>query len=133
MAKRNQHRAGIYLRVSQDRDGTSASPERQLEDCRAVSQRKGLEVIQIYEDRESAFAKSARRPEYKRLLADLEEGRIDTVVFWKLDRLTRQGLTGLHPLLALNAKLVSANEEIDTTSAMGEGIAGLLASMAKQE
>lgn len=67
------------------------------------------------------------------MLKDLEAGVIDTIVFWKLDRLTRQGLTGLHPLLALDAKLVSANEEIDTTSAMGKGVAGLLASMAEQE
>src|SRR5207245_1072582 len=64
-------------------------------------------------------------------------GRIDTVLVWKLDRLTRRGIVGITPLLEAlgkaGARLVSVTENIDTTTAMGEGILGMLASMAKQE
>lgn len=127
-------RAGVYVRVSIDRDGQSESPARQLADCREVAQRKGVEVVDVYEDRDtSAFSASTRRPEYERLVADARAGRLDTIIFWKLDRITRQGLRGLVGLLDLGVKLISATEDIDTTTAMGEGVAGILASVAKQE
>ncbi len=127
-------RTGIYTRLSVDRDGTSESPERQRADCEALAAAKGFTVIDFYEDRdESGYSKRARRPEYRRLLKDIEAGKIETVIVWKLDRLTRQGVAGLAPFFKLGAAIVSVNESLDMTTPMGEGVAAVLASVAKQE
>jgi site-specific DNA recombinase len=100
-------------------------------------QRQGFEVIQTYTDLESGYRRTARRPGYEALLADLQAGLVDVVAVWKLDRLTRQGIRQVGPLLdaldGAGATLVSVHDSIDTSTAMGEGVLGLLASMAKAE
>jgi len=127
-------RAALYARISLDRDGDKASPDRQIADCRALAERKGLEVVGEYVDRDtSAYKRTVRRPEYERMLAEVRAGHVDVIVFWKLDRITRQGWRGLAELIDLGVKLVSVNEELDTSSAMGEGMAGLIAQMGKAE
>jgi hypothetical protein len=61
----------------------------------------------------------------------------DALVVWKLDRLTRQGLIGVGPVLELvrdqGLHLVSVTESLDTSTPMGRGMVGMLASMAEQE
>ncbi len=127
-------KAGIYTRVSVDRDETSASPDRQRADCERLAVQRGVDVIDRYEYRDqSAYSKNAKRPEYRRLLDDARAGRIDTIIVWKLDRLTRQGLAGLNEVLETGAALISVNESLDTSTPMGEGVVGILASVAKQE
>jgi DNA invertase Pin-like site-specific DNA recombinase len=48
-------RAGLYARVSLDREETSESPERQLADCENEALRRGWDVVGRYTDREGAF------------------------------------------------------------------------------
>ena len=129
-------RAGIYTRLSKDKP-EERSREDQEADCRALCRAKGLDVVVVHTDLESGYRRSAKRPGYDDLLVDLESGVIDAVVIWKLDRLTRQGIRQIAPLLDVlercNAVLISVNDAIDTSTAMGEGVLGLLASMAKGE
>src|SRR4051812_27450553 len=116
-------RAAIYVRVSVDRDGESESPDRQRRDCEEAAKAKGFEVVKVYEDRdESGYSKSAKRPAYRELLRDIDAGKIDAVVVWKLDRLTRQGVAGLAPFFKLEVALVSVNESLDMTTPMGRGV-----------
>lgn len=116
-----------------DRDGTSEAPGRQLADCRGLAEREGLDVVEVYEDRASAYTRSSKRPAYERLLADLSAGRIDTVIVWKLDRLTRRGVGALGPFLADGVRVASVVEGVDTRTPEGETILAILAGQAKGE
>jgi DNA invertase Pin-like site-specific DNA recombinase len=111
--------------------------KRQEADCRALAKAKGYRVVEVFVDDDVSAYDGRWRPAYERLLAGLRAGGFDAVVAWKLDRLTRGGIRGLTSLLeALDgggASLVAVHDHIDTTSAMGEGVAGLIASMAKAE
>lgn len=132
------NRMGIYTRISLDRLGESASPERQEADCRNLAEQRGWTISELYADRDtSAFKRGVRRPAYDRLLRDLRDGVIDGVIVWKLDRLTRQGLTGVGPVLELaqsrGVLLASVTESIDTSTPMGRAMVGVLASVAEQE
>jgi len=129
-------RAAIYTRVSLDRDGTSESPERQQADCEAVAARLEWEVVDRYVDRESAYSESARRPEYERMLRDLRSGRINGVIIWKLDRLSRKGTRAIWKFLneSDDLRLVSATEAtIDTDTSTGRIVLSVLAEQAHQE
>lgn len=128
-------KAAIYTRLSQDRDGET-STERQEADCRAYCASRGWEVATVYVDKLSGY-KDVVRPDYERFIEDLRTGAVGAGVIWKLDRLTRKGIKDIAPLLAAlqagGTALASVNDSIDTSTAMGEGVLGLLASIAKQE
>src|SRR5581483_11712975 len=84
-------RAGIYCRISQDRDGRALGVARQERDCRRIATERKWNVVDVYIDNDrSASKRNVHRPEYERLLADITNHRIDAVVVWNLDRLTRQ-------------------------------------------
>lgn len=85
-------RVGIYLRISDDREGRELGVERQDEDCRALADRLGDEVVDVYKDNDiSASTRSKKvRPEYRRLLADARSGIITKIVAYTSGRLTRR-------------------------------------------
>lgn len=84
-------RAGIYTRISRDnREGSGLGVQRQEEDCRALAEREGFTVIRVYQDNDVSAHSGRRRPEYERLLKDVESGEIDVVLAWHTDRLHRR-------------------------------------------
>lgn len=84
-------KAGIYTRLSRDRDGTQTATARQEADCRELAAREGWEVAAVYEDSDlSGSKRGVIRPDYERMLDDIRSGRINRIVVWKLDRLSRQ-------------------------------------------
>lgn len=95
-------RWGLLVRISDDRAGEGAGVERQERDGRAEVARRGGTVAEVYPENDtSAFARKritlpgggtalrVVRPEFRRALADLETGRIDGLMVYDLDRLTR--------------------------------------------
>ncbi|MGO9028746.1 MAG: recombinase family protein [Acidimicrobiales bacterium] len=131
-------RAVIYTRISEDRDGTKDSPETQERECRDYCARQGWSVVDVYCDRDkSAYKRGVHRPEFDRLMNGIRAGRADVLVAYKLDRVTRGGITSIGPILQdlqdADADLAFVHDNVDTTTPMGEGVLGLLASMAKQE
>lgn len=84
--------AGIYCRISDDREGTQAGVERQEKLCRDLAAKRGLEVVEVYVDNDisASAATRKRRPAYQRLLADARAGRFDVVLAYTLKRLTRR-------------------------------------------
>lgn len=129
-------RAAIYTRLSKDRPEERSRADQEA-DCRALLAAKGYEVVATFTDLESGYRRTAKRPGYQALLDGLAAGDFEAVAVWKLDRLTRQGIRQLAPLLdvldATGAKLLSVHDSIDTSTAMGEGMLGVIASMAKAE
>jgi site-specific DNA recombinase len=82
--------AGIYARISSDREGLQLGVQRQVEDCRALAERRKWPVVKVYIDDDVSAYKSRIRPAYQQMLADLRNGVLDAVIVWNLDRLHRQ-------------------------------------------
>jgi DNA invertase Pin-like site-specific DNA recombinase len=84
-------KAGIYVRISQDREGERWGVQAQEEDCRKLAERLGWQVIGVYEDNDvSAFNRRKPRKEWLRLQDDIASGRTDAVIAAHTDRLYRQ-------------------------------------------
>ena len=87
--KAETNRAAIYARVSDksqaEEDKTSLSE--QTIDMEAYRERRGLTIVARYQEVGRGWSK--KRPEFQRMLADAREGRFDTIVCWKSDRLSR--------------------------------------------
>ena len=80
----------IYTRVSSDEQIKGMSLEFQREDCLKYACSKGIDVAAVFEERGES-AKFADRPELLKLLDHCKKnkGRINSVIVWKLDRLSR--------------------------------------------
>lgn len=83
-------RAALYVRISSDPNGQRLGVTRQLADCRTKAACLGWSVSGVYEDNDVSASTGKVRPAYQRMLRDLEDGRVDAVVVWDLDRLTRR-------------------------------------------
>lgn len=81
--------AVIYVRISQDRDGTALGTARQEKDCRALCERNGWEVATVLEDNDTSAYSRKQRKAYTALLEGLQAGTWDAVVAWHPDRLHR--------------------------------------------
>ena len=96
-AKREGKRAAIYARVSdksQDAEDKTSISE-QISDMESHCEKRGLTIVARYQEVGRGWSK--KRPEFQRMLADARQGRFDTVVCWKSDRLSR----GMYPAAAL--------------------------------
>src|ERR1700686_2620459 len=83
--------AAIYARISHDPAGERPGVQRQEADCLQEAKRRGWSIAQVYVDDDlSAFNPSKPRPEYQRLLNDIQLGSRAGVMIWRLDRLHRQ-------------------------------------------
>ena len=106
-----------------DPDGSQTATARQLADCRALAEREAWEVVEVYEDADlSGFRPDVNRPDYRRMLDDLERGAIEAVLVWKLDRLSRQPGQFEAVVSAcerLGARVFSVHEAADMTSPAG--------------
>jgi DNA invertase Pin-like site-specific DNA recombinase len=97
---------GIYLRISLDADNDQLGVQRQEEDCLALAERLGWQVVRVYVDNDLSAFSGKRRPEYEALCEDLEARVIRGVVTWHPDRLHRR-----------NAELESFIDLIDRSKA----------------
>ena len=87
--------------------------------------------------REEGFSgKNLERPEFKRMMVDIESGRINTVVVQKIDRITRS-LRDFFSLWELFEKhgvhFISLHEKFDTTSAIGRAMLKIILVFAELE
>jgi site-specific DNA recombinase len=82
--------AAIYARISSDQTGKALGVQRQLEDCRKLAADRGWTVAEEYVDNDISAFKGKDRPQYARMLADIEAGHRDAVLAYHQDRLTRR-------------------------------------------
>jgi DNA invertase Pin-like site-specific DNA recombinase len=85
-------KAGMYLRISDDRAGDAGGVGRQRQDCLAYAERHGLEVVEVFEDNDlSASAYSRKtRPAYRKMIAAARAGELEAIIAWHIDRLYRR-------------------------------------------
>ncbi len=121
----------IYLRVStlrQDHRSQEPDLERWVGSCSPDTS------VQWYRDK--ATGRTMDRPAWKKLEADIDCGRISTLVVWRLDRLgrTASGLTALfEKLAARRVNLVSIRDGVDLSTPAGRLLANVMASVAVYE
>jgi len=129
-------RAGVYVRISSDPDGTALGVERQKADCQELASDRGWFVAGVYEDNDISATRGKPRPGYRRLLADIRSGHIDAVVVWDLDRLHRRPVE-LEEFLDLakerSLSLASVGGDVDLGTEQGVLIAGIKAQVGRYE
>jgi DNA invertase Pin-like site-specific DNA recombinase len=82
-------RVGIYLRVST----VDQETENQLRQLHALCGQQGWAVYKEYVDVESGRKGKLERKEFAKLFKDAAAHRFDLVLFWSLDRFSREGIT----------------------------------------
>ncbi|HEX7426755.1 MAG TPA: recombinase family protein, partial [Mycobacterium sp.] len=82
-------RAACYCRISSDPKDKREGVHRQREDTAALCELKGWKVADVYVDNDRSASNGKGRPEWERLLADIEAGKIDAVAAWDQDRVNR--------------------------------------------
>ena len=127
-------RCAIYLRVSTRDRGQDIDNQRV--ELRRLCEAQGWDIIHEYEDHDSG-AKSDRT-EFRQMLRDASTRRWDVLLFWALDRFTREGtlatLKYLEQLEGYGVRWRSYTEAwIDSAGPFRDVIISLLASLAKQE
>lgn len=84
-------RAAIYARISSDDDHDALGVKRQQDDCRALAERKGWQVVAVHVDNDiSAADKRKDRPGFAALMEQMQAGEFDAIVAGDLDRLVRR-------------------------------------------
>ena len=134
-------RCGIYTRKSSEEglEQEFNSVHAQREACEAYIKsqaHEGWRQLPAHYDDGGFSGGSMERPGLKRLLADIEQGKIDIIVVYKVDRLTRS-LTDfariVETLDAKNVSFVSVTQQFNTTSSMGRLTLNVLLSFAQFE
>jgi DNA invertase Pin-like site-specific DNA recombinase len=120
-------RVALYLRVSTSDQDT----ERQERELRAVVAARDYQVVEVYCDNGISGAKGReKRPAFDRLHKDATRGRFDIVMAWSVDRLgrsLRDLVAFLQHLHDVNVQLYLHQQALDTTTASGKAMFGMLA------
>ena len=87
-------KAGILIRVSTTRQGErGASVETQRQDCLAYAERQGWQVVMVQEDHQSGT--NFDRAGFRKLADAAQQGVIDKLVIYSIDRFGRNLIDGL--------------------------------------
>ena len=128
-------RVGIYSRVStSDQDATN-----QLIQLREFANRQGWELISEYIDEGQSGTKAgATRPEFSRMMKDASQRKFDILLFWSLDRLSREGVSAtlnyLNNLSSWGVGFRSYSAPyLDSLGVFKDAVLAILACIAKQE
>jgi site-specific DNA recombinase len=116
---------GLYMRVSTDRQAQEGdSLEEQESELRKYCEYHTLTIRKVYIERGKSGG-NTNRPEYQKMIQDIEAHTIDTVVVKKLDRLSRSLLDFeqlMTKMQAHNVEFVSIKEQFETISPMGKAM-----------
>lgn len=110
--------------------------ENQLRQLREFAALQGWTIYREYIDRETGG--TSDRAEFQALFADASRRKFDLVLFWSLDRLSREGvletLQHLNRLTASGVGYKSFTEQyLDSCGIFKDAVIGILAVIAKQE
>ena len=134
-------RCAVYTRKSSEEglDQEFNSLQAQREACEAFisSQRhEGWVCLPACYDDGGFSGATMDRPALQRLIADISAGRVDTVIVYKIDRLTRSlaDFAKIVEILdARGASFVSVTQQFNTTTSMGRLTLNVLLSFAQFE
>ena len=124
----------VYARVSTKDKGQDT--RNQLAQLREFCAKQGWAIAHEYIDQ--ASAKTADRPQFKAMLDAASRREFDLVLFWSLDRFSREGvletLQHLQKLTACGVGWKSFTEQyLDSCGVFRDAVLSILATIAKQE
>ncbi len=127
----------LYVRVSTARQAEEGySVPAQLEKLTYYCKSQGWDNIKEYVDG-GYSGSSLERPNIQKLIQDAEKSKIERVIVFKLDRLSRSQKDTLYLIedvfLKNNIEFVSLNESLDTSSPYGKLMIGILSGFAQLE
>ena len=129
--------AGVYIRVStedQAREGFSLG--QQEEKLLALCKFKDLEVYKVYKDAGISAKDMEHRPQFQEMLKDMKDGKINYIVAYKLDRITRS-VRDLEELISVleqyNCFLLCDRDDVTTPSANGRFFIRMLTVLSQLE
>jgi DNA invertase Pin-like site-specific DNA recombinase len=127
-------KVALYARVS-TKDGRQDT-ENQLLQLRDYCRKQGWEIAGEYVDHETGG--TSKRPHFQRMFADARVRKFDLVLFWSLDRLSREGVSAtlnhLERLTGYGVNWRSFTEEyLDSCGLFRDAVLSILATIAKQE
>lgn len=123
---------GIYVRVSTI--GQNAAGQKR--EIRRWLKGNGIDEKDVRWYVDKATGNNLDRPELERLQRDIFNGEIETVVVWKLDRLSRKLRDGINVLADWcdkGLRVVSVTQQIDFNGALGKMLAAVLLGVAEME
>ena len=128
--------AGLYPRVStEDQSRFGHSLDEQEDRLKKLCEFKDYEIYKVYRE-EGVSAKDTNRPKFKEMIQDMKDGKINKIIVYKIDRLTRsiQDLENICKMLEeYNCDLESVAEEINTGNANGKFFIRMLTILAQLE
>ena len=129
--------AAVYIRVStedQAREGFSLGEQKEklLQLCAF----KGYEVFKVYRDAGISAKDMEHRPQFQAMLQDMKEGKINYIVAYKLDRITRS-VRDLEELISVleqyNCFLLCDRDDVNTSTANGRFFVRMLTVLSQLE
>jgi DNA invertase Pin-like site-specific DNA recombinase len=121
----------LYARVSTE----SQDADVQLLALRAHVAQRGWEVVGEFVDRGYSGAKE-RRPALDKLMRAAWAGHLQAVLVWRFDRFARSVkhlVTALDTFRSLNVTFISLQEQLDTSSPIGQAMFTIIGAMAQLE
>lgn len=127
-------RIAIYQRVATGKQ----DPENQGEQLREFAKRQAWTIVQEFTDVVSGSKSERDRPQFKKMMEAASRREFDLVLFWSLDRFSREGtLPTLHHLQRLDSFGVAwksyTEQYLDSTGMFKDAVIAILAVIAKQE
>src|ERR1035441_5616220 len=124
-------RIGIYARVSTK----DQSCELQVRDLRTYCTARGFDLVREYVDVGQSGAKDSR-PELNKIMDDARKRQFDAIIVWRFDRFARSTkhlLLALEEFRSLGIQFISYQENIDTSSALGQALFTIVSAVAQLE
>jgi len=118
-----------YVRVST----FGQNLESQQKELEAYCAAQGMKPVFFID---KATGTNLQRPAFEKLEAAIFDGQFDTVLVYKIDRLSRSlldGITVLSSWLTKGIRLISTSQRFDFNGAVGKMMASLLLSVAEME
>src|SRR6266853_4695624 len=127
-------KVGLYARVSTKDKGQET--ENQLVQLREFAAKQNWPITREYIDRETGS--KSDRAQFQAMFADASRRKFDLLLFWSLDRLSREGaletLQHLQRLTSYGVAYRSFTEPyLDSLGAFRDGVISILACLARQE
>src|SRR5579859_4549106 len=124
----------LYARVSTKDKGQET--ENQLVQLREFAAKQGWQIAREYIDRETGG--TSDRAEFQAMFTDASRRKFDLVLFWSLDRLSREGvletLQHLQRLTGYGVGYRSFTEQyLDSCGMFRDAVISILATIGKQE
>lgn len=141
MEEQKQIRCAIYTRKSTDegleKEFNTLEAQREAGENFVMSMKhQGWVILPDHYDDGGFSGGNLKRPALKRLMADVEKGKVDMIVVYKIDRLTRSLLDFAQLVQTFeknNCSFVSVTQHFNTCDSMGKLTLNILLSFAQFE